>query len=129
MQSSIKIIPLLLFAILAYLPAGQAQADLINHKVKITNDLKDSSVTVFLNYGNKNDHYKEFTINPQSSHTFETGLKCPRMLSGFVQSYHVTMIDRCTGGRELTSECLHTCWSSSWIIKRRDDGAFHFNKD
>lgn len=128
MKTSVIYLLSLLF-LMVFLPVDQARADLINHKVKVTNALSDSAVTVFLSYGNKSDHYKEFTINPQSSHTFETGLKCPRMLAGFVQNYHVTMIDRCTGGRELTSECLHTCWSSGWIIKKRDDGAFHFNKE
>lgn len=123
--STITLIPV--FVLMACLWTNIASAGLINYKVKVTNSLNDSVVTVYLHYGK---HFKEFTINPQSSHTFETGIKCPFKLAGFVQSpYHVTMIDRCTGGRESTSECLHTCWGSDWTIRRHDDGAFHFDKE
>jgi len=105
----------------------------INHKVKVKND-SDNDVTVRLIYSMQCDE-KEYRIDKGSSHTFETGAKCPLGLEGWVRVTGVRMITRCTLGPEKgagASVCSHcagiTCNSSDWVI-RKHDSEYRFDKE
>ena len=105
----------------------------INHKVKVKND-SDNDVTVYLFYSVQCDD-KEYRIAKGSSHTFETGAKCPVGLGGWVYGAAVSMVTRCTIGAEkgvganVCSNCgWITCESSDWVI-RKHDSKYHFDKE
>jgi hypothetical protein len=101
----------------------------INWKTKIKNE-SDHPVTVYLTYNVAGSDRKETRIEKGSSHTFETGAKCPFKLSGWVYDVQVAAVDRCVNGLEGTGGvCSVVCSSTDWKIKKHTDGAFHFDKD
>ena len=105
----------------------------INHKVKVKND-SDNDVSVKLFYSVQYDE-QEYRIAKGSSHTFETGAKCPIGLQGWVFGAGVSMVTRCTIGAEqgvgasVRDNCgWITCNSSDWVI-RKQDSKYHFDKE
>ncbi len=105
----------------------------INHKVKVKND-SDNDVKVHFYYSMQCDE-QEYYIAKGSSHTFETGAKCPLGLQGWVYGAGVQMVTRCTLGPEkgvganVCSNCGGiTCDSSDWVI-RKHESKYHFDKE
>ncbi len=105
----------------------------INHKVKVKND-SDRDVTVRLVYSMQCED-KDYSIAKGSSHTFETGAKCPLGLEGWVNGTAVLLVTRCTIGAEqgvgasVCSKCSWiTCESSDWVV-RKHGSEYRFDKE
>jgi hypothetical protein len=73
---------------------------------------------------------KDAILNSDEEVTFDTGADCPLSLTWVNSSEGY---NRCTLGSEfrhefgLKSGWTHTCWNSSWMIKKHSDGLYHFD--
>jgi hypothetical protein len=125
---------LFLACVIAVTSAGMALAGGgINHKTKVKNSSgKSIEVTFVYSLGADEKHS---TISNGSSHTFESGAKCPVGLEGWVPDDKVKVITRCIIGTEKGSSSVKSscgavsCYSTDWNIKKHSDGLYHFDKD